>query len=232
MLRSLGVDPTSSRSARLLELLRVDLGELRAAQPGWEAKLRSFRDACSEPRLVERRQRLREFLSTVRSNPERAADEFQIDEGELQSKLPLLLRLNRENGSIGLVEHYDISDPDAFDLYARLLFLGLREDEHIGKSLCQCNYCHRFFLRRNEKRPGAPSLKSCPGTDHGVWADQDDSRRRKAESDKRKRAVKLLGNKRDARDLVKEVFKQHPDATPEQLASYVRKLGTTARKHK
>jgi hypothetical protein len=238
MLRFVGADPTDPRPAKQLEALRSGLDELRQAQPVAETILSSLRLQLSEPSLTERRQRLRDFLSRVESNHSKTADEYMINEAQLPRELKIIPIVRRGQGTLKIEPHYIIGDADAFEEYARVLFLGSRGDEDFGRDLCRCNLatCDGFFLRDTAKRRGAPKLKYCPETDHGDMAHKLTEAKRQFDKKTRKRAVQLLTDKgvgpRAAKELVKETFKQHTGATPEQLANFARKAVGTARKHK
>jgi hypothetical protein len=206
--------------AHILESSRAAIDHLLTSRPAHEALLRVMREEMSESALRERRIRTREFLDGVKSNLARAADEFQVDPVRLRTILRVEPRVERGAGSLRVLEHWFLDDADAFDLYARLLFLGPRAEtalgqrnpasrgrkpsttvEHFGRDLRKCRYCDRFFLKpksngRDEEgrhRVGRKKSSYCPDTECDRMAERKlNAPRRGADRDKRARAVKLL----------------------------------------
>lgn len=238
MLRSVGADPTEPRLAKTLKLTREAVDDWKQMRPVAERDWATLRADLSEPRLTERRQRLKDFLSRVVLDRKGTADQFQIEEERLAGLLQIRPVLKRGKGSVVIEPYYIMGDADAFETYTCTLFLGIRDGQDFGGDLCQCNLadCKRFFLKERVSRKGPPQRKYCPNTDHADQAHKLTDARRQSDKNKRKRAQRLLIDRgygpRAAEQLIKQAFESHRDATPEHLSDFARNAAKASRKHK
>jgi hypothetical protein len=122
-----------------------------------------------------------------------------------------------------------IEGPDAFVALVAGLLLNPTHREQIA----QCRRCQKFFLV--EYTEGPPRKLYC-GDDCMKAVNAAGSAARARDRYKRNQAIRLLVEQRRdpdrSREAVKQAFKNHPDATAEQLADHAKALLQSARRRK
>jgi hypothetical protein len=155
------------------------------------------------------------------------SDEFIIDIRHRAAKgIAWKHRLERTPTGAQWRHHAFIQDADAF--YALLATL-LMSEEH-RREFGQCKHCDRFFLvQKREQHDGRPERLYCC-KEHRSATHAKGGAARQRDRRTRLKAGNLLKGHPSAANMVTDVFRDHPDATAEQLASYAKTRA--ARKHK
>lgn len=175
------------------------------------------------------------FLARVIDDRVAAAEQFLKSDARVLNRVPVLFDIHRGRG-IELRPHAFLMQLATFDAYAYALLLD--ESKPFGSNLrrCKLSTCGRFFLvpPRKPGAAGRPNEHYCPGTDHRGRAHDAGASDRQRATRTRKSAIALLSRGEGVVvdvELVRQVYKQYPESTPQQLAERVAAL-KSPRRHK